>query len=94
MKLHNEDWNTAERIDRVQRLNRQNRMEIADEELPRGCNPLSTVAAIVLVCTACAIAVQLVLTFADVIDGMGVDKISTVPSHTSIVLHEQSRGER
>lgn len=89
-----QDWNTADRINRMARMNRQNRMEIADDELPSGGNPLATVAAIILIFCSCAIAVQLVLTFADVIDNMGVEKISTTPSRTAVILHEESRGER
>ena len=90
-----QDWAFYDRYNRIQRLNKQNHMEIADEELPRGGNPLATAAAIVLICTACAIAVHImVLTFADVIDNMGMERISTVPSRTAVILHETARGER
>lgn len=69
MNLHEQDWNTAERVDRMARLNRQNRMEIADEELPKESNPLAVWAALVMVVVAVFFAVMLVLHFADVIDG-------------------------
>lgn len=94
MNLHNQDWAFWDRYNRIQRLQQQNCMEVADEELPRGGNPLATAAAIVLICTAFAITFHIVLTLTNVINNTAIAHISTAPSHTAIILHEQERGER
>lgn len=63
------DYYTAERIKRLEEMNRQNRMEIADEELPKESNPLAVWAVLVMVIVVTFFAVSLVLHFADMIDG-------------------------
>ncbi len=62
------DYYTAEHIERLEQMNRQNRMEQADEELPRGGNPLAVWAVLVMIVVVTFFAVSLVLHFADVID--------------------------
>lgn len=66
----------------------QHFMEMADEQLPRGGNPLATVAALVLVLTAAAIAVFVVITFADVIDGQR-QIVGTQIDKSTLQIHDE-----
>lgn len=76
------DWNHLERHDRIQRL--QNKYSQWQEDSPK-----STVIGLVALFIAAAICIYVVLCFEPEIDRIGI-----APNHTTIILHEQSRGER
>ncbi len=64
-----QDWAAEQRKLRIQMAQIQTRMEIADEELSRGGNPI---AAVILILLAVGLMVPIILYFADMIDSMGV----------------------
>lgn len=87
-----EDWATEQRKLRIEMAQNQVRMEIADEELPRGGNPIATLAVVVLVLMVSASCMVWGYTFYKAIDAPVY--VSTTPSYTSIVLHERELGQR
>lgn len=89
MDCREQDWAAEQRKNRIEMSQNQNRMEQADEELPRGGNPIATVAALILVIAATVACISLVLTFKEVIDG-DRQKVSTRLDQSTIQLHEQA----
>lgn len=83
------DWANPVKKTKLTIQQNQNRMEITDEQLERDGEPLATLAALILVISAAAICVSLVLSFADTIDQQA---ISTKIDHSTIILHEKSGG--
>lgn len=70
MTLHDQDWATEQRKNRLKAMQRQYRMEWVDEEFEgQDKNPLAVWAVLVMVAIVTFFAVALVLHFADVIDG-------------------------
>lgn len=91
MKPCERDWAWLANKDlKLQMAQNQNRMEIADEELPRGGNPIAALAALIVVLAAAVICVMLVYNFAYVIDGPEV--ISTRVDRSTILIHEKQGG--
>jgi len=65
----NDDFATTQRKLRIQMAENQTRMEIADEELERGGNPLSSLIVLVVVLAFAAAVVMWVLRHRDAING-------------------------
>lgn len=63
------DFHAEQRKLRLQMAQNQVRMEIADEELERGGNPIATAAVLVVVLLFAASVVMFVLSYRDEIDG-------------------------
>lgn len=76
-----QDWWTVERQLRIKMLQNQYRMELADEQLERGGNPIAAIVLLILIGVSTWGLLNLVLSFSDAIDG-----------RPSIIVHEQARG--
>jgi len=71
MDCRKQDWanELANKGLKLEIAQNQNRMELYDEQLPRGGKPLTTLAVLALILMCAVAAVGLVLHFADMIDG-------------------------
>ncbi len=90
MSLKNQDW--ADKKHREYWSN-QYRMEMADEQLPKGGNPIATLAAICLIAICASLAIWTVLLFKDVIDS-SQPVYGTQIDRSTIILHERAAGLR